>query len=658
MTSETPGSVEGFNVLVLGAPALVKALERTALFDNVLSCDKASEFHKMVTPGSSGRLPRSGQIMQSGRYIGVVVADTLEEDHKGLSVEMILRKLSSAKKLGSADLGLCILGVRSLGHDIKHHAPSAHLINDRMKMTTSELVTVLYAMFDLERPPPDSTWWGRVIDVADRTWEPGPAREVALTTAESILQPLLDLDTSDPAASSDVDDDWGDDDWGDDADDEWAEEPKPLPAAPAEVNLDDLSPPDPEPIDAPGTVPDSDTEPEPEEPTPDPPKEDEKDSTDTVPGLKIDADGGVDPTSFTPPDLSSLSPEEDRDSHRDVPVIDVRKEAFSVPSPSTGPASVPTVAPAPVMPRPLPMTGKMTFGRIIPVTVPKGGAGKSSLSLELSVLLATRLKQVNRLVALVDADKSQGDIGMVLGVTHPTVTELYQAVGTGHMTASDVLQFMPTPPGLPDNFRVLLAPASTDESHISMDIYRQALGAIRTSFDYIFVDCPVANAWRNDEMNASIFGSLDTNEGTQDTVLVPLVPDNAMVRVAMTWMSLITSEAYRNAGNYALRPEMFKWLLNQDDSSIGMTLVEIRAYMNDFDNGFLGTIPSDPRWKQSRNNRRLISTNTSMGDIHIHLQNILWQLTRENALDFSRHSVQQDSQPPKKKKKGWFSKKR
>ena len=307
------------------------------------------------------------------------------------------------------------------------------------------------------------------------------------------------------------------------------------------------------------------------------------------------------------------------------------------------------------LPEIAPMAGRAALGRVIAVTVPKGGAGKSAMSLELSSLLALRLRHINRTVALVDANKAQGDVGMVLGLTGPTILDLYAEVGMREMSAEQVLRQMPVVPGMPENYRVLLAPPNTSQSNIPMVLYKRAIHQLRTVFDYVFVDCPVAEPHRSDDLNDAIFGVL--RRDGHDSVLVPLIPDVSMVNNTVDWLDVISSEQYRLTAQHGVDKGMVRWLLNQEDSSTGMTLTEVRSYMHNYDRGFLGSVPADHRWKQARNAHRLMSRTTEAADIQSHLAKVLFHLSRERALDYTTGAAQAAPATSTKKKKGLFRRK-
>lgn len=636
--------IPGFNVLVLGAPGCAKALRSVRLFPSILSCDSTAGFRRLVsTDPGTGKLSPQGAMIQSGSYLGVVLSDTLEEDDPELTVSTILQRLSTAKKLGNARVGMCILGVSTLGHDLKYLSSSAYLINEPAKMTTGTIVETLCSMFGLPAPVPDMTWWARPIDVEDPDWEPGPPEPARSTTAAGILGPALG-DTSptelpQPPQPAAVDsDDW--DDW----DDGWDDAPQPSEPPPPPPRSEPSSRPPPAAETTPAAA------------------DDDLDLDDLI-GIEVPAG----PTKTTPasepppprdpapaPVPVAVRPEPEELDISDVEIPAAASDDASEHDPDytetevgslmgvTSGGDLPEVAPAP---------GRTALGRVISVTVPKGGAGKSSMALELSSLLALRLRHINRTVALVDANKSQGDVGMVLGLTGPTILDLYAETGMRDMTAEQVLQFMPAVPGLPENFRVLLAPPSMSQSNIPMVLYKRAIHQMRTLFDYVFVDCPVAEAFRADDLNDAIMGVL--RRDGHDAVMVPLIPDISMVTYSVNWLDTISSESYRQAGNVGIDRGMVRWLLNQEDSHTGMTLAEVRSHMHKYDRGFLGSVPADPRWKQARNAHRMLSRTADAADIQAYLAKVLFHLTRERALDYT--SGQPLVQPaPAKKRRGLF----
>lgn len=112
----------------------------------------------------------------------------------------------------------------------------------------------------------------------------------------------------------------------------------------------------------------------------------------------------------------------------------------------------------------------------------KGGIGKTTLSANLAIAIATETKQR---VALVDLDMQMGDIALIFGI--PPTRSIADAVANPDRIDPEYLQsFLFTDVS---GIRVLPAPASPEESAaITPAQIQKLLDALVRTFDYVIVD--------------------------------------------------------------------------------------------------------------------------------------------------------------------------
>jgi pilus assembly protein CpaE len=127
--------------------------------------------------------------------------------------------------------------------------------------------------------------------------------------------------------------------------------------------------------------------------------------------------------------------------------------------------------------------GSLATAPLVSVLGPKGGTGKTLVSTNLAVSLATR----GRTVALVDLDLQFGDVGLCLGLS-PDRT-IYDLVKSGGTIDSEKLEGYMTPH--PSGLRALLAPSRPDQAaSVSVELLRDVYSVLRATYDYVIVDTP------------------------------------------------------------------------------------------------------------------------------------------------------------------------
>ncbi len=126
--------------------------------------------------------------------------------------------------------------------------------------------------------------------------------------------------------------------------------------------------------------------------------------------------------------------------------------------------------------------GAMHQGRIVTVFSPKGGVGKTTVSVNLALALADKGA---RKVCVVDLDLAFGDVAITLQL-FPSHT-LEHAIGSEDSIDAPLLESLLTRHA--DSVMVLAAPSHPDvRERVSPMLVSRILKALRESFDYIVVD--------------------------------------------------------------------------------------------------------------------------------------------------------------------------
>ncbi len=188
-------------------------------------------------------------------------------------------------------------------------------------------------------------------------------------------------------------------------------------------------------------------------------------------------------------------------------------------------------------------------GKVITVFSPKGGAGKTTVSTNLSVALndsgAAR-------VCLVDLDLAFGDVAITLQL-EPRVT-IIDGLGLVDPSDGDVA-------GLVTNFRpghdCLLAPVSpTEIERIPAPLVTALLVALSRTYDYVVVDTP-------SQLSDHVLAALDASD---DIVLIttPELPSLKNLRLTLDVLDTLGYSAESRAV-----------VLNRSDDSVGLSLAAV-----------------------------------------------------------------------------------
>ena len=197
-----------------------------------------------------------------------------------------------------------------------------------------------------------------------------------------------------------------------------------------------------------------------------------------------------------------------------------------------------------------------TGGQMIAVYSPQGGAGKSVLSANLGIALATALNaqgQKGR-VALVDLNLQFGDIDLMLNLSpEHTLAGLAQKGAMG-MDADLIEQYLT--PHEESGLRVLAAPSSPQHAE-SITVYavEQVLDVMRASYQWVIVDTP---------------------SQLQDTTLAAL--DAATTILLLTTLDLLALHKTCIALDMLRQlyaPEKIHIVLNRANSDTGITVEEV-----------------------------------------------------------------------------------
>ena len=218
--------------------------------------------------------------------------------------------------------------------------------------------------------------------------------------------------------------------------------------------------------------------------------------------------------------------------------------------------------------------------KIISVTVPKGGTGKTSSSVNGASLLASTGKRV----LYVDANAQQADGADLLGIpaSAPTIMDLTH----GAITRERALAACVKIPGT-ENLSALLGPRDPRQANpllLTPQVYCEAVDVLVNDFDYILIDGPIAEIFREIIELFILTRS--------DFILSAVTPDVKTVMNTYKWFTDTTGERFAGAAAYPA--DQIGWFLNRYEDDVAFDEADARASLrrpNEAEWRYLGKVP-------------------------------------------------------------------
>jgi len=256
--------------------------------------------------------------------------------------------------------------------------------------------------------------------------------------------------------------------------------------------------------------------------------------------------------------------------------------------------------------------------RVIIVTSPKGGTGKSSLSLNLAAYLGLRVKTLGKRVCLIDANFQQADAGKMLNQYTPNIIDILK--DTSSLSPTMIERYLISRPNL--NLSVLLGPIRPTEANpasLNARLFNQILDALRPNFDYIFIDTPVAEVYHD------LFRGFALP--VADYIIVPLTPAVHTMMDVDAWLHTVTLP--RHTGGDDVDPRKVGIVLNQEEDGVSIGEAEVQRELAAWN--YIGTIPRSTAWINALNNSELVATK-NYAELNRAFSQILYYATGEEVL--------------------------
>ena len=162
------------------------------------------------------------------------------------------------------------------------------------------------------------------------------------------------------------------------------------------------------------------------------------------------------------------------------------------------------------------------MGRVIVVTSGKGGVGKTTITANLGIMLASSGKSV----CVVDADVGLNNLDVVLGVENRIVYDLVDCIDGKCRVMQAVLEDSCLP-----NLYILPCCKIYDSKHIDCENFNRVIESVKDNFDFVLIDCP-----------AGIGDGFEMASKPAEEALVVVNPHIASIRDAYKVLGLLGSQ--------------------------------------------------------------------------------------------------------------------
>jgi pilus assembly protein CpaE len=205
--------------------------------------------------------------------------------------------------------------------------------------------------------------------------------------------------------------------------------------------------------------------------------------------------------------------------------------------------------------------------QVIAVFSPKGGAGRTTLAVNMALALR---RETNQRVALVDANLQFGDVGVLLNL-NPKNKSVLDAVEGGEPDR-DIIESVMVDHST--GIRVLLAPPSPEGADLVTAAYlRKIVDMLRQNHDWVVVDLPSG-------LNDHTLGVLDA----ADQILVVAALEITTIKNVRLFLEVADQLDYERS--------KIRLVINRSDASQGIRIGDVEASIR---RSIDGTIVSDGR---------------------------------------------------------------
>ncbi len=205
---------------------------------------------------------------------------------------------------------------------------------------------------------------------------------------------------------------------------------------------------------------------------------------------------------------------------------------------------------APITTAPEISNGSGEPASVVAVFSPKGGVGRTTISVNLAVAAA----QTGKRVALVDASFQFGDVGVLLNLNprNKSIADLAGELQAGEAESLDAFMITHS-----SGVKVLLAPPSPEQAElINALAVKRVLQGLRSMFDLVVVDCPSS-------FNEPTLAVLDE----ADLILTLLTLEITSVKNMRLFLEVCDQLGYG--------PEKIRLVLNRADSTLGIRVADV-----------------------------------------------------------------------------------
>jgi MinD-like ATPase involved in chromosome partitioning or flagellar assembly len=236
------------------------------------------------------------------------------------------------------------------------------------------------------------------------------------------------------------------------------------------------------------------------------------------------------------------------------------------------------------------------LGRVIVITAPKGGVGKSTIALNLAVKMGMCVVREGRTVCLIDANFQQADIGKY--INDDPVPNICNIVDDkSFLTRDNIIKALKHIPDL--YISILLGPPMIDKGdslRITPELYSEVLELLKMHYDYIFIDTEVAQK-HNAMFQKFILPQVDY-------MIIPVTQSYPTIFGTKDYIKSVVMAPVDRLGA-GMSSDKIGIVLNQYRENVGLDVDD--AINNLAEWPLIGVIPDTPMWQLAINENRVVA---------------------------------------------------
>ena len=237
----------------------------------------------------------------------------------------------------------------------------------------------------------------------------------------------------------------------------------------------------------------------------------------------------------------------------------------------------------------------MSLGTVITAVVPKGGTGKTTVTMASAVRSAEVLSKLGKRVCLVEANVQQANISRYMGAEGKVQT--LSLISTEQSLDMGVIRRVITRDST-FNLDILFGASRPEDANpelLTPRFYRQVVQQLIREYDYVWIDAQSAEPY--DPMFTDFILRMT------DRLMVVLDHNQIAIEQTIDYLQSIVSPRHNGVGHNVARNSV-GIVLNQYREQSRLSISEIRAQLNAWT--WWGSIPFMQEWKDYNSEHKIL----------------------------------------------------